>query len=696
MTAKNTLILIFISLIFSFPHQISARSSTSKIKRQVKTQRSISQRQIPAHIKRKALARRDLIRNYKKLSPKQKLRLLTSMVRTMAALELAHSRRRGRVSTNYHDSLFHPFWSLFIQRAYAADPETCFLGGHLVPPKPDGTCNWEKAETDYHCTLGEVNGVQCDSSLFPSAPCVPALPRRERRNRGINFYSTTQACAYADAHNIKKHIEGGHSGLADIDKDEDFVTGALLNNTNLWSPNASDWLAQRDQILGGHMEEYASRLAGHDQQKVVKKLQEIVSKCDRAVGFEARHCETFKKDLELLENVEEDPPPGAPEDPGEDDPDEEPEEEGDPDEEAPGDDGCFHFHELPGEHFCQVRVATSGTEKDHLIVRLEGTINSDGDVIDPPDRQAVAYRLKDGDDGKKYCKDSNFESNKPFFGNTSNFNSKNDICRTDNSYIAAFSYSEKNLYIRKENGNNMCSIAVRNSGSPHLPTPEDVNDHYTNYLKNRDNLSNFLPGTRIQCAEDIHIDDDTADETSSVTHANCGQLKNELSDPENAKCIDPDIVALHDATNLLEHHESCRRRRTITISIKKEGGESQLLDSWLENHQSFENNGKYQIIIRSRGTRRGRRGPDIVRTYPPGDNETFNAHLDKDGKFPHRRKHRTISDWLYGDGESVDNSDNSEGLNGLISELCPRGRPRTFQPTRSRRGGDRRSSRGRK
>ena len=109
------------------------------------------------------------------------------MVRTMAALELAHSRRRGRAPTSYHDSLFRPLWSLFIMRAYAdlagdppgGDPlgDTCFFGGHLVPTdQSGGGCNWDAARDDHlGCDWkpGSRNGVRCNPDLFPSKPCVP-------------------------------------------------------------------------------------------------------------------------------------------------------------------------------------------------------------------------------------------------------------------------------------------------------------------------------------------------------------------------------------------------------------------------------------------------------------------------------------------------------------------------------------------
>ena len=145
---KNMFTFILITLSFSLAHQVSADISASKGKKQVK-----AQRHIPSHIKKEALARRALIRNYKRLSAKQKLRLITSMVRTMAALELANARRQGLA--NY----IHPhlLWSLFIMRAYAdaTSGNTCFLGGHFVPNLPDGRCNWRAARNIRRCTLGD-------------------------------------------------------------------------------------------------------------------------------------------------------------------------------------------------------------------------------------------------------------------------------------------------------------------------------------------------------------------------------------------------------------------------------------------------------------------------------------------------------------------------------------------------------------
>ncbi len=665
MTIKNTLIFTFIFLAFSFPNQVSARSSTSKIKKQVKTQSNISQRQIPSHIKRKALARRDLIRNYKKLSAKQKLHLLTSMVRTMAALELAHSRRRGRVSTNYHDSLFHPFWSLFIMRAYADDnSNTCFLGGHLVPTN-EGVCDWGAARADdrVKCTFGGNPGVKCNSALFPSSPCVKDFKYGPR----ILNYSSTQACAYADAHNIKKHIEDGGRDLTNISVDPNIVS-EQLNKPSLWaSANPNVWVDERDKLLDGYKDAYALLLAGHDDGEIVIQLQEIKDRCESNVSnrFEKKHCDAFEKDLDHLGVIESEPSPGE----SEDDPS--------PGEEE-GNDGCFAFHELPGEHFCQVRVATdrSHSEKDHLIVRLEGTINNAVAVIDSPSRNAVAvidspsrnavavidspsrnavvYRL----DNDKYCKDSGFKGKKAYSENTSNFWHPNEICGDEASHPASFSYFEVNLSIEKKNGNNMCKFNFSDhQDDQHLLIPFNLR-----LLKDSSKLSNFLPGVKVHCPY-INIDDGIIPRGND-THINCAQLKNKLNGPTNAdKCIDPDVVALRDAASSLKHLEQCSGGQTLTIRIRKGRGEYQLLDDWLEDHQSLDD-GTYEIKIQRK---------------KPGSNNTwtghyeFNSHLgDTDDQFPHGRKHRTISDWLYGNGKSVNDADEGGGLNGVVSGLCHR------------------------
>lgn len=640
MTIKKILALTPFFLSLTLTNHVFADISTSGIKMQVKPQKNISQNKIPIHIKKKTLARRSLIRNYRKLSAKQKLRLLTSMVRTMAALELASAKRHGLA--HYRDP--HPFWSLLIIPAYA-DPngETCFLGGHLVPLR-NGRCNWSAARNNNKCGLNDnpEAGIQCNSVLFPSSPCVPDLNRQQRRDRGIPFYSTTQACAYADAHNIKRHIENGGRDLTNIQADDYFATTQLLNNTNFWSSqDPNDWVVQRDGILGDHTGQYASLLARHNDGEVINQLQEIRDRCSNASGFEAKHCQAFNEDLNLLASA-------APlDDPVDNISVEQPDEQ------------CFDFHELPGEHFCQVRVATSDTEKDHLIVRLTGTINNDGFLVSPPQREAVVYRLKEvdldsGEKKKQYCRDSKFEGESFGANIPLTSNSKRIVCGKPNySSAAKFSYSGTKFYIQKNNGNNMCKFSMIGN------VPDN---HYAQHLAAYENLSHFLPGVRVRCVG-INIDDGTINR-GDFTHTNCGQLKRELSGSTNAnKCIDPDVVALDNAASFLKHDIHCRRQN-ITIRIKKDGGEYQLLEDWLKDHQSFDD-GTYRIQVQ-------RKRIDSS-TYLNGY-YTFNSPLGSTTgivtQFPQGRKHRTLSDWLYGDGKSI--NDEGGGLNGIVSRLCHR------------------------
>ena len=635
---KNMFIFILMVLSFSLVHQVSADISAPKVKKRVKTQRNVSQNRIPSHIKKKALARRNLIRNYKRLSAKQKLHLITSMVRTMAALELAHARRQGLAYYDNRNSLFNPFWSLFIMRAYAdaTSGNTCFLGGHFVPNLPDGRCNWRAARNIRRCTLGDdQKGVQCNSDLFPSSPCVPDLTKQQRRDKGIPFYSTTQACAYADAHNIKRHIENESGNLTSIQTNEYFAAGQLINNSDFWSQDPNDWVRQRNRILDDHLDEYASLLASHNEGKVITQLQEIKDRCSRASGFEAKHCEVFKEDLTLLESAA---PLGDSTDP-----------------EQQADQECFDFHKLPGEHFCQVRVATTDANKDHLIVRLEGTINGDGFAISPPNREAVIYRLDN--EKKKYCKDSNFVGQKRYFGNTSNINSRNDICRAYSSHISVFSYLGVNLHIQKGSRNNICQFD---------PIDNVPDGHYVQHLNNSDKLSHFLPGVRVQCAQNVSIDDGIAN-GDSFTHTNCGTFKRELNGLTNtSKCLDPDVAALRNAASFLKHHAVCRGQ-PVTVRIKKSNGEYQLLNDWLKNHQSFDE-GEYKIQIQ-----RKRPGSS---SYLRADYYTFNSRLGKTTgaitQFPYGRRDRIISDWLYGDGKSINDAGEGGGLNGIVSKLCHR------------------------
>ena len=642
---KNTLILTFISFSLSFPliPQASARISTAK--KQVKTQRKAPQKQVPSHIKKKALARRAFIRNYKRLSAKEKLHLITSMVKTMAALELASSRRQGFV----HYSEPHPFWSLFIMQAHA-DPKdkACFLAGHLLDNTLTGSCDWVKArrDQDIACTLrnGDL-GVRCNRSVFPSSPCVKDF----KDARDIRNYSSTQACAYADAHNIKQHIAAGNNSLDSIAQDESFVDQLTEEDSrnSFWrSGNPEDWVTKRNQILGDDFDQYESLLAGHSEGAVITYLQRIQQKCEKSTAnnrFEQKHCNAFKTDLASLLIKTKD---------------------------------CFGFHELPGKHFCQVRVATSSTENDHLVVRLEGNSNI---VSPPPVRSAVVYRADYAQ--KKYCKDSNFENRPIYSSQTSNVKSDN-ICPEDQklSSSTAFSYSEQNVFIKKNNRNNMCqfsSVAENN-----IP-----DNHYVKNLFIKDNLSNFLPGAQVHCSDpnpppralsptDLMAGTDSFNNHNYSCYGNYQISRVLNSEAPSEKCVDPDVVALRNAASLIKNYTHCGENN-ITISIEKEPKEggyvsgtvsrtiwSKPLGNWLENRTSFGEEGGYYKIHIQRKDRVGTRKTH----YVTHRNDTP----------------RTTSDWLYGDGKSFKDANANLGLFGAISKLCP---PPASAPSASPRAG---------
>ena len=739
MTIKNTFLLIFISFSLSFLliPQASARSVGT-----IKIQRSIASSRIPSHIKKKALARRDLIRRYKRLSTRQKFKLITSMVRTMAALELANSRREGRRgTTSYNDSLFHPFLSLFITQAYAQSSgnRVCFLGGHLVDNTTDGTCNWDAAR-DAHkkCKLSNGNdGIQCNSALFPSNPCVRDFKDPQVEN--IRNYSSTQACAYADAYKYQKFLNS--SGL-DHPKDaviEEFDN--KLKNSSLWSSSdPEDWVKKRNSILSEAGSEakgkYESLLANHTvngEAAVITELQNIQRQCaaDNINSFEKKHCRAFKTDLHQLNlnydhntapttltstsgiddsdsaseqttsesapvpvpvpvPAAESPPTAEPapvpaaESPStaepapaataataataepataepatagkEDDP-AEPEEDTDPSE---NDDDCFDFHELPGEHFCQVRVAaTSDTEKKgHLVVRIEG---------EDANREAVVYHLDN--EKKKYCKNSDFqkENYNPARETSSNLSyPDHSSCYPINnmrfSNSAKFSYEQATIRITRKKGySNMCNLSVdgltKNNFS--LVGP----------LDNSSKQSNFIPGIRVQCkaSDDLRsriddIDDEVHRNENKATHTyeGCQKWKEELNAPTTGhNCVDSDVVALKNATNYLQYQGNCQEPN-ITDPIKhlkiKEcdpnrsdgtcvSNNTESLSDWLENNESF--------------------GDKTYRIFEEGGEGDVGKRIDFKGT-----DNYTISDWIYEEGESEDQKSNIYGFYGITTHLC--------------------------
>ena len=225
----------------------NARSSRSRVQRSrasnARVKKRTSSRARKENRARRQNTRLSLEARWKRLPVKQKIKLYHSMVRTMAVLELSRRQRSTKTSSLY------PFWQLFIAQAYAQARErgTCFLGGHIVP-----NCNWRQAKQDHGCDLGDNKGIRCDGNIFPTAPCVTDFSHVSRNIRST--YSTTQACAYADAQLIARQLSTSGSlnfdGITEAQKREVVEDQLNNDNLNLWnSPNPDTWIEKRDELI---------------------------------------------------------------------------------------------------------------------------------------------------------------------------------------------------------------------------------------------------------------------------------------------------------------------------------------------------------------------------------------------------------------------------------------------------------------
>ncbi len=536
----------------------NSRSSRSRVQRSrasnARVKKRTSSRARKENRVRRQNTRLSLEARWKRLPVKQKIKLYHSMVRTMAVLELSRRQRSTKTSSLY------PFWQLFIAQAYAQAPfsEKCFFGGHVL-----SGCRWGAARRDSskRCTLtGEygaiLNGIKCNSEIFPTAPCVQDF--RDVGGTRRKTYSTTQACAYADAQLIADQLK--NSGSLDLDaitpEQKNAVFWDQIIPGDLWaSGNPEDWIEQRDQLikdtLGGNdaMTRYNVALLNATDGNIVERLEDVEAACRLnhvQNPFEQKHCDVFINDFNVLKEAKEQR-------------------------------NCFKFHKLPGEHFCQVRT-TTGVRDDathkYRVVRLEKSGDDEQSRL-----KAVVYQSESGPAGD-YCLDSSFTAHDKHVDNTQLTNFSNLTypsqkepglaCNRGQSHSASFTYQGHEIEIKKEHGpSNRCLF------------DDDIDDIDRDLGNDQTDL--FFPGI-------------ANDENNNIYKTALEEYNNTKDQGENKdKCIEPYHVALHEAGLLF--YKACpnpsSRDNLVARDPNKQSSEYDVfkpLSSWLAflSYKDFE------------------------------------------------------------------------------------------------------------
>ncbi len=520
----------------------NSRSSRSRVQRSrasnTRVKKRTSSRARKENRARRQNTRVSLEARWKRLPVKQKIKLYHSMVRTMAVLELSRRQRSTKTSSLY------PFWQLFIAQAYAQNsPVACFLGGYTVRGCRRGDWNAARNISGRRCDLngnGTNNGITCNPEIFPTAPCVYDL--REARETVSRNYSTTQACAYADAQLIAQKLRDGSISP----EQKRTVVEEQLNNEDLWQlGDPSTWIDKRNKlietILGGNnaMTRYNEALLS-EATGILDKLQEVDVACRHvSSSFEEKHCDVFRHDLRALETEK--------------------------NRATEATDSCFKFHELPGEHFCQVKT---GDDK-YLVVRLERGGEENNRL------NAVVYQ-SDSSPAGDYCLDSSFTAhdkhviNDAQLANFSNVGypfsgARRLACNRNNqSHSASFTYQGHEIEIKKELGASNRCLFDEDDDDDDIDNIDDIDRDLGN-----DRTELFFPGI-VDDGDEEEEGGDNSIYGSALEAYNKEKNKGQNTD----KCIEASHVAFHEAGLLFNTTCLNQGRRRNNLFIDKSTGSS--------------------------------------------------------------------------------------------------------------------------
>ena len=548
---------------------------------------------------------------YKQRPTRQKIKLYHSMVKTMAALELSRHKRLTKTSALYF------FWQLFITEAYAQtqNEEVCFYGGHFL-----NGCNWRQATRDHSCEIDGTQGVSCNPAIFSTSPCV--YTSLYARRQGISNYTTTQACAYADAQFVAQQLKDGRT-FEDITQtvnpeQKKAIVANQLVDQELWnSPDPDEWSKKRDDLVkeilrdDDAMTRYNEFLL--EKNLIFENLQDVEKICKFQVQnqLEKKHCTPFLKDLDALWELYLSPK---------------------------GESSCFKFHKLPGEHFCQVSRSRSGN-REYLVVRLEGGLDENKKVNPNVSLKAVVYKSTSrlGD----YCPHPDFISHNRFANGLTNFSGRQNLhgeqritCNADNSsYAASFQYPAikgGNAYIQieKEHGpSNLCRL-------------KNCNDRSCSLVYGSSNYSDFLP---VDISEKLQ----NAIKELKEKHKGEGDRK---------ECIEASHVALYEAGLLFE--AACQERSggsgndEFSLKIRSEDSVSRnSLWEWLNQSSQLTHTNQSDIAL-YKGVQyvQNLRLPSIIPAIRCRDFSSLSECPEANGTIPEGRRYRTITDYWFGDG----------------------------------------------
>lgn len=583
------------------PRKSKVVKAVQKPGKKVQRQQSSSRAKQRTH--RKNRQRQWTVARFNKLPAKEKIHLYRTVVSTMAVLEISRSRRKQASSQH--------LWQLLLPFAYAAG-NGCFFGGHFA----ENCRATQEVYNNNACDIGDRKGVRCDARIFSTSPCVHQHNREINGSR-VRGYASTQACAYAEAQRIKQYLETTNASDVSIESikawgeanpDSSQIANELMSNRDFWVPVTPDnWKEETDAMLAGipsdKQRAYEQALIT-DSAGVIARLREVQSECSGGVRpFEQKHCDFFQRELDRLSSIDQTPQPDpAP-----------------PDPETPTtttttstttttvseprtpEVACKSFAQLPGEHFCQLKFPNGNVR----VVRLEERENI---------HQAVIYDLNKNNG--QYCLNKDYSSVNQ---NNSNSNLKQPDkvgCISDSeSNEASFQLSNTKINIKKFNGrSNRCLLTTQNG----------------NIMR----TENFIPGI------DINDEDFNTEKLNEKLEA----LSNR--DQDKDKCFEPDVVALQEASLVLENHKECIEKR-VRVQRRERGNTLNTTQQfWRETE--FSSNKVLSLMLQYRANAQYGKYHFRQPSLPPrGAKIGNNAGCG--------RKNRTVTDWFYGDCADLSN-----------------------------------------
>ncbi len=381
---------------------------------------------------------------------------------------------------------------------------------------------------------------------------------------------------------------------------------------------------------------------------------------------------------------------------------------------------CFPFHKLPGEHFCQFYMPQRNPE--YFVVRLEGGLNGNNQINRNAQLQAKVYKLNR--ESREYCLDrSKFQPRNTYHGDKSNFSNPNNLvgnqgmaCRANGrSHVADFNHQKENGEIvhikigKYPEKTNLCDLKTscvhsnscneRNS----LNTIE-VHDYFPGTYPNdhsqvtRLTRASSNPNRRIQRYVDEKYN---RIRSRNNVYEYVYELWHREFFPDNPQCIESSRVALYEAIRLFGHicnNKNIEPLATAPTHHDKDellplGRHSNhrlrftrlvLQEQWREPYTILEGVGSFisgvipftdeftdgmtffQKMDRQKRVTKDLSDQAVSYTIP--EISCTSSSNTQCRRIPEGRKNRTITDFLFGDGQGS-NSDTRTQRNNTWAGL---------------------------